>query len=91
MGRTQAIVLEGESSEEVLVNSGMTQGSALGPFLFLLYINNLPHDSQSQVRLFADDTAVYLTVWNNSDSDILQADLDRQTYSRQIFMKRSSG
>ena len=47
------------------------------PLLFLLYINDLPHDIQSQIRLFAEDTAVYLTVRNNSDSDILQADLDR--------------
>ena len=77
VGRTQAVVLESESSEEVPVNSGVPQGSVLGPLLFVLYINDLPHDIQSQVRLFADDTAVYLTVRNNSDGDILQADLDR--------------
>ena len=60
VGRTQAVVLEAESSEEVPVNSGVPQGSVLGPLLFLLFINDLPHDIQSQVRLFAGDIAVCL-------------------------------
>ena len=76
VGRTQAVVLEGESSSEVPVTSGVPQGSVLGPLLFLLYINDLPQNIQSQVRLFADDTAVYLTVGSSDDKDILQADLD---------------
>ena len=76
VGRTQAVVLEGESSSEVPVTSGVPQGSVLGPLLFLIYINDLPQNIQSQVRLFADDTAVYLTVGSSDDRDILQADLD---------------
>ena len=76
IGRSQTIVLEGESSKEVPVTSGVSQGSVLGPLLFLLYINDLSENIKSQVRLFADDTAVYLTVSSAYDSQILQSDLD---------------
>ena len=76
IGRSQTVVLDGESSEEVKVTSGVPQGSVLGPLLFLLYINDLPENIQSQVRLFADDTAVYLTVTNMQDSQVLQSDLE---------------
>ena len=60
IGRTQTFVLDGESSEEVKVTSGVPQCSVLGPLLFLLYIIDLPENIQSQVRLFADDTVFNL-------------------------------
>ena len=46
-------------------------------FLFLLYINGLPGNVQSQARLFAEDTVVYLTINHPSDASLLQKDLDQ--------------
>ena len=42
--------------------SGVSQGSGLGPILFLCYINDLLENITSPGELFADDNAVYLTV-----------------------------
>ena len=74
--RNQTVVLNANSSDELHVSSGVTEGSVLGPIVFLLYINDLPDSLQSQVRLFADDTAVYLTIQGQADSKKQQNDLD---------------
>ncbi|KAL9985425.1 hypothetical protein ACROYT_G007837 [Oculina patagonica] len=73
-GRTQRVVLEGESSDDAEVLSGVPQGSVLGPCLFLFYINDLPESLVSNIRLFADDTIVYLTIHSDSDTQVLQRD-----------------
>ena len=57
-------------------HQGYPRGSVLGPIIFLLYINDLPGSLQFLVRLFADDTAVYLTVQGQADSKMLQKDLN---------------
>lgn len=65
--RSQRVVLDGEESESIPVTSGVPQGSVLDPILFLIYINDLPDGIFSQVRLFADDTALYLTIEGKDD------------------------
>lgn len=55
------------------VESGVPQGSTLGPVLFLFYINNMPEGLNPTVRLFADDTIVYFTVTSELDAQTLQA------------------
>ena len=60
--RTQAVILEGITSEYVDVQSGVPRGSVLEPSLFLFYINDIPVGLKSTIRLFADDTVAYLTI-----------------------------
>ena len=45
--------------------------------LFLAYINDIPDEVKSRVRLFADDTAMHLALNAQTDSVILQKDLEK--------------
>ena len=75
--RTQAVVLEGVTSDYVPVHSGVQQGSVLRPSLFLFYINDIPVGLHSTICLFADDTIAYLAIKSNSSCEVLQQDLDK--------------
>ena len=76
------MVLNGNSSDELQVSSGVPQGSFLGLILFLLYINDIPDSLSSQVRLFAADSVVNLTVKCQADSKKLQNDHILQEWER---------
>ena len=52
------MVLDGKSSQEYPVNAGVSQGSILGPTLFLLYINDLSDDIICDFVIYADDSSL---------------------------------
>ena len=53
------MVPDGKASQEHPVNAGVPQGFILGPTLFLLFINDLPHDVICDIAICADDTTLY--------------------------------
>ena len=73
--RTQQVVLDGQASDPVPVLSSVPQGSVLGPFLFLIFINDLSDNIRSSVRLFADDCVLYKNIHSLQDFLTLQEDL----------------
>ena len=76
-GRSQSVVLDGENSDSCPVQSGVPNSSVLGPCLFLLYINDMPDTIHSNIRLFTNDTIMYMTVSKESDCQALQRDLSK--------------
>ena len=62
--RKQVTVIDDCVSLLELIEWGVPQGSVLGPLLFLIFINDIPHASELGTWLFADDTALVASAGN---------------------------
>ena len=67
--RKQRVLLNGCESHWAIVESGVPQGSVLGPLLYLIYINDL----EKGINFFADDTSLFSIV---TDSTLTASELN---------------
>ena len=79
--RKQYICINGVNSSTKQINCGVQQGSVLGPFFFILYINDIINAADANnIRLYADDTWIFL---HNRNINNLVG--HTRTYLRKLF------
>ena len=74
-GRTQVVLVNGTHSVSADVLSDILQGTVLGPLLFIIYINDILTNIESDGYLFADDTKIFRKISTLNDSLALQKDI----------------
>ena len=75
--RRQCVNVNGTTSDWADVESGVPQGSVIGPILFVIFINDMPNKIQNFISLFADDAKLYGKSSSPSDRKSMQEDLNK--------------
>ena len=70
----QIVVVDGEKSDITDIKAGIPQGSRLGPLLFIIYMNDIINDIESDILIFADDTSLFAS---GPDPAVTAAQLNR--------------
>ena len=73
------MVVRGGTSDWLTVTSGVPQGSILGPFFFIIYINDLPGvvSDGNKIVLYADDSKLHKVIHSVHDQECFQWDLNK--------------
>ena len=87
--RKQFVTVNGSNSELLEIDTGVPQGSLLGPRLYSIYSNDLPGaTTNASVEMFADDTTVFC-IGNTVDEvlfKIQKAIVDLNKWAKDNFM-----
>ena len=87
--RFQRVLPNGQTSDWETIQAGVPQGSILGPLFFLIYINDLTDNLNSNVKLFADDTSLRkIREWAEQWNMVFNPDPTKQ--AQEVIFSRKS-
>ena len=75
--RQQRVAVNGTTSSEAHVRSGVPQGSVLGHLMFLIHISDINYEIPDSTVCFADDTWILLGIKDEEDTQMMQNDLHK--------------
>ena len=83
----QRVVLPGVESLRTFIKTGVPQGSILGSLSFLIFINDIVNETYANIRLFADDTSLYLIVEHpDVTAQLLNIDLETMAKCAKLWL-----
>lgn len=78
--RYQYVKLEGKCSEPLKIKTGVPQGSVLGPFMFSVFVNDLPSFIPNRCILYADDTTLLTSNKNLQHNEVIKNYMIERSY-----------
>lgn len=81
IGNTKSLVRDKgivNDSKNLIEPAGLAQGTCISPILYALYVADIPKDTNTQIALYADDTALY-TAAKSSNAVVKKLNLSLQT------------
>lgn len=78
--RLQYVSVKNKCSQMKTVDTGVPQGSILGPFFFIVYINDLPKNLNTHSVIYADDTTLLANHHNLSTLAQITLQSEKRAY-----------
>ena len=70
--RHQRVIIDESSSYPSVVSSGVPQVTVLAPLLFLCFVNDIPLNVTSKIKLYSDNILSYHTISSVDDCTMLK-------------------